>query len=59
MIDMSCICQICGNRYKVDINIPDELWEKIRNKKNLLCGKCIIERVELINEYNAYQLVKL
>ena len=48
---MACLCQDCGEYYKVDILIPDELWEKIKPKgkdvgAGLLCGKCIFTKIE-------------
>jgi len=59
---MSCKCQSCGDLYKVDLIIPDKLWEIIKPKgkvkgAGLLCGKCIIKFLELINEYRALHLV--
>ena len=60
---MSCKCQSCENQYKVDLLIPDELWEKIKpkNKKEgigLLCGSCIMIRIEAISDYDAWHLIK-
>ena len=57
---MACTCQRCGERYKVDLIVSDELWEKIKpevKKKGsgLLCGRCIAERIEKMG-YNAYTL---
>jgi hypothetical protein len=53
---MSCKCQGCGSRYKVDLNIPNEVWRKIRPEGKppeggLLCGSCIMGRIEAIGEY--------
>ena len=56
---MSCLCQRCKKSYKVDLNIPNALWEKVRGGKNLLCGRCILEKIEELNNYNAYKLVEL
>jgi hypothetical protein len=25
---MSCKCQSCGKQYKIDLMIPDELWNR-------------------------------
>lgn len=49
--DNGCMCQCCGQRYKVDFIVPDELWEKIKPKgkavgAGLLCGWCIVENIE-------------
>lgn len=56
---MSCICQECGKKYKVDLIVPDELWLKISPKKSeagLLCGLCIMKKIESFDEYDAYTL---
>ncbi|GAH66922.1 unnamed protein product [marine sediment metagenome] len=60
---MGCKCQNCGNKFKVDLIIPDDLWEKIKplNKPKgagLLCGKCIMEKIEKISDYNRWFLTK-
>lgn len=58
---MSCKCQRCGNQFKVDINIPDEIWIKISPKGNeggLLCAKCIFESLENLG-YGAFELIDL
>ena len=57
---MSCKCQGCGNRYKVDLLIPDNLWEKIKPEgqpkgSGLLCGHCIVNRLENMG-YGAFTL---
>jgi len=56
----SCTCQECESQYKVDILIPDELWERIKptgksQGAGLLCGDCIIEKLEKIG-YSAWTL---
>ncbi len=60
---MSCKCQECGKQFKVDLMVPDKLWLKIKPKsKNnspyggLLCGKCIMTRIESIGKYNVFNL---
>ena len=60
---MSCICQDCGEGYKVDIIVPDDLWEKITPKgkavgAGLLCGSCIAKFIEGFNKYEVYHLVE-
>jgi len=61
--DPSCTCQDCGQKYRCDWMLPDELWEKIRGSFNLLCGGCITERVEFelktTNSWAAYQCEEL
>ena len=58
---MSCKCQECGRQYKVDLLIPNDLWEKIKpagkpEGAGLLCGSCIMDRIEDLGEYNFYVL---
>ena len=53
---MSCICQQCGMDYRIDLIIPDDVWEKIKpiNKPKgagLLCGRCIMDKLESFNHY--------
>lgn len=57
--DEGCFCQRCKGRYKVDFNLPDDLWERIRGLDNLLCGSCIAQRIELIGEFDYFDVVKL
>lgn len=57
-----CTCQSCGDKYKIDLIIPDDLWEKIQPKEKpkgagLLCGSCIMIRLECILEYSAFDLI--
>lgn len=61
---MSCLCQQCKKRYKVDLILSDQLWEKIKpiNKSigaGLLCGKCIMEKIESFDKYDTYQLFEI
>jgi hypothetical protein len=41
-----CTCQGCGQSYKVDFLLADNLWQTISDGKNLLCGKCIVDALE-------------
>jgi len=55
-----CICQGCGKNYKIDLIIPDYLWEKIRPKgkplsAGMLCGCCIMERLEKRGRFGSLQ----
>ncbi len=59
-----CICQGCGEKYMVDLLIPDDIWEIIKpagkgKGAGLLCGKCIMERIEEISNYDCWHLIKL
>lgn len=58
---MSCTCQQCGEKYKVDFMVPDELWEKIKpsgkgNGAGMLCGKCICHNIESMDEYDIFEI---
>jgi hypothetical protein len=60
---MSCTCQKCNNKYKVDIMVLDEIWEQIKPENKpigagLLCGRCIIEELE-IRGYSVWELKSL
>ena len=61
---MPCKCQGCYNLYKIDIEVPDSLWEIIKPKgkgkgkgAGLLCGKCIFTRLEKSNKYKSFNLI--
>jgi hypothetical protein len=59
--EMACMCQQCGCQYKVDLLIPDELWEKIKpagkpEGAGLLCGACIMKNIEKISDYSAWKM---
>jgi len=58
---MSCKCQSCDVNYKVDVLVPDKIWEQIKptgksERAGLLCGKCIFEKIEALDKYRAYIL---
>ena len=58
---MSCKCQSCDEQYKVDLSIPDEIWDKIKptdkpEGAGLLCGSCIMKRIENLDIYDHYLL---
>ncbi len=55
---MSCKCQQCKRNYKVDLLLPDWLWEKITPKPlissaGMLCGSCIMNNIEALDNYEA------
>ena len=59
-----CKCQSCGKTYKVDLNIPDNLWKQItQNNKsekiNLLCGSCIMKLIERVSDFSAWELKQI
>jgi hypothetical protein len=59
--DLGCLCQGCGSRYKIDFNLPDKIWEKIKpqgKQGGLLCGKCIVEKLESLG-FGAFELRRL
>ena len=60
---MACLCQKCGYLFEVDVNVPDDLWEKIKPKgklegAGLLCGSCIMNQIEYFG-YSAWKLVEV
>ena len=57
-----CTCQECGMTYRVDVNVPDDLWERIKpagrpQGAGLLCGVCIFRRIEALGEFGALNLM--
>ncbi len=61
---MSCICQGCGKKYKLDIMVPNYLWEQIKPKgkskgAGLLCGSCIMDRTENREDNFCFKLVRI
>ena len=61
-MSQGCTCQDCGRKFKVDIIIPDAIWESIKPAGKpigggLLCGPCIAERIEAFDRFVAYHLV--
>lgn len=56
---MSCMCQECNWCFRLDLNIPDELWELIKPSKGLLCGSCIMIKLQKIFEYSAFELKEI
>lgn len=60
IIPGGCTCCVCGKKYKTDILVPDEIWNKIKpNKGNLMCGRCIVRRISQLKEYAAYKLIEI
>ena len=58
-----CTCQKCGRKYRIDLNIPDILWNRIRPKgkaegAGLLCGSCIMNRLEELEEFLVFAVYK-
>lgn len=61
---MSCTCQECHRLYKVDLIVPDDLWEKIKPSgkskgTGLLCGSCIMDQIEILDEYDAFYIKRI
>lgn len=56
-----CVCQECNKEYTIDLLIEDNLWEQIKpigkNKgQGLLCGACIMKKLEDIYGFHAFEL---
>lgn len=56
-----CKCGNCGLRYRVDLNVPDEVWLEfgMPEKSGLLCPMCIGAKLEELGKFGAYRLVDL
>ena len=59
-----CKCHSCKKFYKVDIMVPEDIWDKIRPEGStrgagLLCGSCIMERIKSNSNFSAYKLIEL
>jgi len=62
--DAGCRCQCCGRHYRIDVMIPDYLWERIKPMgepvgSGLLCGPCIMASIEEIGEFAAWKLERI
>jgi RNase P subunit RPR2 len=62
-VDPGCTCQGCGRHYRVDFNIPDHLWERIKPEDKeegagLLCGVCIATRLEELGAFGVVEPFK-
>ena len=46
------LCQECKKFYKLDISVPDFLWDQITKTSNYehLCGRCIVSKLEDLAE---------
>ena len=61
---MSCKCQQCGKQYRIDLDVPDHIWEKIKPSGGpigggLLCGSCIMNKLEAFGKYRAIRIDEL
>ena len=62
---IGCTCQICGRKYKVDILVPDEIWNIIKlelssdDGSGLLCGSCIMTKIENLNNFRSFEMLPL
>ena len=63
-INNGCKCQECKNLYKVDIMVPNSVWNRIKpddkpDGSGLLCGSCIMRKIEECSDFDAWKLTKL
>lgn len=55
--DKGRICGVCGRRYKLDIMLPNQMWQKINPEGHeFICGRCILRRIEASGRCGAYTL---
>lgn len=53
-----CRCRKCGQHYRVDLLLPDEVWRAINPQDlELLCGRCIVAALEA-GGFGAWRLVR-
>lgn len=58
LISSGCRCQNCGFLYRVDVQVCDSVWAKIsKPSENLLCGSCIMKRIEGLGSFDALRIV--
>src|SRR5690349_20235604 len=55
--EKGCACQLCGNRFKVDVNVSDDLWQQVSGSKEMVCGLCVLRAVEKLDEFASYDLI--
>lgn len=57
--DLPSHCNGCGRMYRVDVQIDNDLWERIAypDYPKKLCGVCIVERVEQLNKHRGLNLI--
>ena len=58
---MSCTCHQCGKQYRVDLIVPEHVWEKIKpygkaKGAGLLCGACILNKIEALGKYGVIRV---
>lgn len=59
---LSCVCQKCGEKFKLDLIISNDLWGKIKPKEKqqdsgIYCGCCIIKKIEGLLGYSKFNLL--
>jgi len=55
-----CTCRQCLSTFKVDVIVPDDLWKRLGVPEGwLLCGACIMRRIEALGDFGAFELVDI
>lgn len=59
-----CTCQKCGEKYKIDFIVHDDIWKTIRDDGekvyNLLCPVCISKAIVGMDEgYYAFHIYQI
>lgn len=62
--DEGNVCESCGTDYLVNLRVPDCVWEKIKPEdhppgEGLLCGGCIMDRIESLLGKSTWVLTQL
>lgn len=58
-----CTCHGCGQTFRVDIMVPDDIWDRIRPPHKpagagLLCPTCIVQRIEATEDFAAFEMCR-
>jgi hypothetical protein len=57
-------CSQCKELYTVDLFVPVDVWERIRPERSidgggLLCGSCIMKRMEAVHGFETWKIARV
>ncbi len=55
-VDDGCVCTVCGRTYPGDFIVSDDVWRDINPSGKLLCGCCIVLKLEETLGFCAFKL---